>query len=219
LEVAKATNLPLMMHGTELHRPLVGYLKRLRKGDVFTHCFHMYYSEDIDSHIFLPNGKIKPEAIEARERGVIFDTANANSSINFEFNEKAMQQGFLPDSISTNLTLGIEANRIYDLPTTVSRYLAMGMDLDTAVKLVTVNPAHQADFGKELGTLRPGTTADISVWDLREGNFEFIDGWKQKRMGHQMLVNKFVLTGGRVWANYMGNYPKDTPWTYTGSTG
>ena len=79
-----------------------------------------------------------------------------------------------------------------------------GIGFDQAIERVTVAPAHVCNFGSELGTLRPGSEADISIFELREGNFEFgdnADAGGQKRIGHQMLINKSVVCRGQLFAN------------------
>ena len=83
----------------------------------------------------------------------------------------------------------------------MSKYLALGMNLDQVIERVTFRPAHVYDYGLPLGTLKPGTEADIGIFEVREGKFEFMDSARQKRMGHQMFVNKAVVRRGQYFLN------------------
>lgn len=196
LEAAEASRLPLMVHVDDPYSPLPDILKTLRKGDVFTHFMNGHPHGILDAH-----GKILPEVSEARQRGVIFDPAQGSSHFSFDVAEKCLEQNFLPDTISTDLVSGSALGPVYDLPTQVSKFMALGIDLDKAIELVTVRPAGVFDYGSPLGTLRPGTEADISIFEIRQGTFEFTDSGRQKRTGHQMLVNTAVVRRGQIFVN------------------
>jgi dihydroorotase len=198
LEAAEASRLPLMVHANETYYPLSESLKMLRKGDILTHCFSDF--GPIDSPLDA-NGKILLEVKAARERGVIFDVASGLRHFSFDVAEKCMQQGFLPDTISTDLNGTNNTVGVYDLPTMVSKFLAIGMSLDKAIECVTINPSKVFNFGLQIGTLRPGSEADIGIFELREGNFEFRDAHGIARIGHQRLVNKAVVCRGRFMIN------------------
>jgi dihydroorotase len=196
LEAAEISHLPLMAHISDSYYPLPDILKRMRKGDVFTHCFNNFSHNLLDA-----NGKILPEVRDARARGIFFDIAEGHYNLNFDVAEKCLQQGFLPDTISSDLNDGLVDDRVYDLPTVVSKFMALGMDLDKAIERVTVNPARVFDYGIELGTLRPGSEANISIFELRNGNIEFLDSSRGKRMGHQRLISKAVVCRGQFFVN------------------
>jgi|SRR5580704_280349 dihydroorotase len=201
LQAAEATHLPMMGHIWDSYYPLPDILGMMRKGDVYTHCFNNFPHNILDS-----NGKILPEVREARARGVIFDVGEGPHNLSMAVVGKCLEQDFPPDTLSTDLAnpYGIGNNDRDDMPTLVSRFLALGMTLDQAIERVTVTPAHVCNFGLELGTLRPGSQADISIFELREGKFEFgdnADAGGQKRIGHQMLINKSVVCRGQLFAN------------------
>lgn len=196
LAAATACKMPLMAHISDTYNPLPEILKKMRKGDVFTHCFNNFQNSLLDG-----NGKLLPEVREARARGIWFDIAEGHFNLNFDVAEKCMQQDFLPDSISSDLNDGLVNQHVYDLPTVVSKFLALGMDLDKAIERVTVKPASVFDYGLELGTLKEGTEANVSILELREGNFEYIDSSGGKRVGHQKLVNKAVVCRGQFFVN------------------
>ena len=196
VEAAEIARLPLMAHIEDSYSPLPGILNMLRKGDIYTHCFNSRRHGILDA-----NGKILPEAREARERGVFFDPAQGQTHLNFDVAEKCFQQNFLPDTLSTDLTVITAERRVYDLPTTVSKFMAVGISLDKAIGMVTANAARVFDYGVQIGTLRPGSEADISIFDLRNGQFEFEDSDGGKRTGRQMLVNKAVVRRGQLFLN------------------
>ena len=196
VEAAEIAGLPLMAHIEDSYSPLPDILKMLRKGDIYTHCFNSRTHNILDA-----SGKIIPEALEARARGVLFDPAQGGSHLNFDVAEKCLQQNFPPDTISTDLTNTAVERRIFDLPTMVSKFMAIGVDIDKAVAMVTSNSARMFDFDSAIGTLRPGSEADISIFDLRDGKFEFEDSDGGKRTGRQMLVSKAVVRHGQVYIN------------------
>jgi dihydroorotase len=207
-EVSDTTRLPFMVHAESANYATPELVTRMRQGDIYTHCFNNY----APSTIFDENGKIHPAIRDARARGVFFEASDGHKNCSFDFVDKALDQDFLPDALSSDFNQGIEYDFMYDLPTTVSKYLALGMKLDKAIELVTFKPSQIFGYGIQIGTLRPGSEADISVFDLYEGDFEFVDGKGGKRMGHQMLVNKFVVCRGQLFSNRTANYPGEKPW-------
>lgn len=196
LEAAEAARVPLMAHIDGPHSPLPDLLGMMRRGDVYTHCFNNHKNCMLDG-----SGKIIPAALEARRRGVIFDIAEGQEHLSFDVAEKCLQQNFFPDTISTDLTSVDAEKRVFDLPTLVSKFLALGVDLDKAIAMVTINPSKIFDYGAEVGTLQPGKEADISIFELQDGTFEFEDGDGKTRSGQKRLVNKAVVRGGELLIN------------------
>ena len=196
VQAAEMAQLPLMVHADDSYSPLPGILKMLRKGDTYTHCYNNHTHGILDA-----DGKILPEALEARERGIFFDPAQGQGHLSFEVAEKCFQQNFLPDTISTDLTVVTAERRVYDLPTMVSKFMALGLDLDKAIKMVTATPARIFDYGAQIGTLHVGSEADIGIFEVRDGKFEFEDGVGGKRTGRQMLVNTDVVRRGQLIVN------------------
>ena len=113
--------------------------------------------------------------------------------------EKCLEQDFLPDTISTDLNGAHVIGT--DMPLMISKFLAIGMNLDKAVELTTVKPAQVFDFGVPIGTLKPGSEADIGIFELQDGRFEFVDGIGVKRVGRQKLVNKAAVCRGELFVN------------------
>ncbi len=196
IEAGKIAGLPVMVHMDGPYSPLPDLLKLMRKGDVFTHCFNNHEHGILDA-----NGKIIPEAKEARERGVIFDPAQGQTHLSFDVVEKCLQQDFPPDTISTDLTAMTVEKRVFDLPSMVGKFMAVGISLDKAIGMVTANPARVFDYGAEIGTLKPGSEGDVAIFELRDGKFDFEDSDGVKRTGRQMLVNKVAIRAGQIFVN------------------
>lgn len=196
IEAAEIAKVPVMVHINGPHSPLPDLLKLLRKGDIYTHCYAGRKNFILDA-----DGKILPAVLEARARGVFFDTAQGQAHFSFDVAEKAIQQGLLPDTISTDLSTQAVLRRIYDLPTMVSKMMALGVDLDKAVAMVTANPAKMFAFDVNIGTLKPGYEADISIFDLQDETFDFEDVDGKKRTGKQRFVNKAVVSRGELLIN------------------
>ena len=196
VQAAQATGLPLMAHIDGPYSPLSELLPMLRKGDVYTHFLHAHQHGSLDA-----NGKLLPVVLEARKRGVYFDVAQGRSHLSWEVAEKCMQQGFLPDTLSTDLTRATASGPVFDLPTMVSKFMALGVSLDQGIEMVTSNAARIFDYGAQIGTLKAGNEADISIFELREGMFDFEDSDGKKRAGRQKLVSTAVVRRGELLVN------------------
>ncbi|MGH9613678.1 MAG: amidohydrolase family protein, partial [Bryobacteraceae bacterium] len=131
----------------------------------------------------------------------LFDPAQGQTHFSFDVEEKCMEQGFLPDTISTDLTIVTVEKRVYDLPIMVSKFLALGLPLEKAIAMVTANSSRVFDYGAQIGSLKPGSEADISIFEVRDGKFDFEDSDGLKRTGRQMLWNKAVVRRGQLIIN------------------
>lgn len=200
VEAAALSSLPLMVHILGPYSPLPDILKLLRRGDVFTHCFNGRKHGILDD-----SGKILPEVWDARHRGVLFDIAQGTFNLSFDVAEKCLEQGFLPETISTDLSSRAINGPVFDMPTMISKFMALGLSIDKAIELTTVSPARMFNYGTEVGTMRPGNEADVAIFELREGQFEFVDSNKQKRTGSQMLVNTAAVRHGQWFVNVINN--------------
>lgn len=194
-QAAEACGLPLMAHIDDPYSPLPDILKIMRRGDIFTHIYNNHSHGILDA-----NGKILPEVREARERGVFFDPAQGRPHFSFDIAEKALQQDFPPDTISTDLNTGNSRKGVFDLPTMVSKFIALGMDIDKAIELVTAKPARMFGYGVKIGTLRPGYDADIAIFEIQDGKFEFEDSDGAKRSGNKMLLNRGSVCRGQLYS-------------------
>ncbi|TAM78857.1 MAG: amidohydrolase/deacetylase family metallohydrolase [Acidobacteria bacterium] len=193
-ETADEARLPLMIHIGGSYTPLPKLLALMKKGDVVTHAFNGHPDGIVDSR-----GKLLPEVLEARRRGVLFDVGHGAGSFSFDVMEECLKQDFLPDTISSDLYSANINGPVFDLVTTLSKFLLLGLSLRQVVERVTVNSARVFDFGAEIGTLRPGAEADVSVLDLREGNFVFVDSGRKTRTGRQKIEPVVTIRGGKAF--------------------
>jgi dihydroorotase len=196
IEAAEIAQVPVMVHINGPHSPLPDILRLMRRGDIYTHCFAGRRNFILDA-----NGKVLPAVFEARDRGIFLDTAQGQGHFSFDVAEGAVRQNLFPDSISTDLSSLAVQRRIFDLPTMVSKMMAIGVDLDRAMAMVTANPAKMFAFDANIGTLKPGHEADIGIFELQGGNFEFEDTEGKRRTGRQRLVNKAVVSRGELLVN------------------
>ena len=193
-EASDAVRLPLMVHIGDSYSPLKEILAMLKKGDVVTHCFCGGPGGILDSH-----GRVLPDVRSAVERGVHLDVGHGQGSFSFDTAEKAMKQDILPGTISSDLHQLNVNGPAFDLATTLSKFLHLGLPLEKVIECATTNPGNVFGFPNGLGTLRTGAQADISVFSLAEGNFEFVDGLGEKRMGHQRLMPIGTVKSGRIY--------------------
>jgi predicted amidohydrolase len=144
------------------------------------------------------SGRVQPYMLEARRRGVKFDMGHGAGSFLWPVATRAMAQGFVPDSISTDLHGTSILGGQPDMPNCMSKMMLLGMKLQDAVLRSTVNPAKQINRYPELGTLGAGKAADIAVLDLRKGVFAFKDAWGVKRLGTERLENVLTIRDGSL---------------------
>jgi dihydroorotase len=192
LEAASLAGLPVMCH-IAAGVPLPEVLAWLRPGDIVTHCFQGHGDEVVDA-----SGRLLPEVQEARERGVLMDVGHGGGSFRWEVAEAALDQGYLPDVISTDLHTYNRYGPVYDMPTTLSKFLHLGLTLEQVIERATLAPA-RAIRRPDLGTLRPGSPADVAVFAAEEGEFPFRDAHGGIRVGRRRLVTRLTVRAGRVW--------------------
>ncbi len=196
-EVASPFHLPVMIHMGQTVSPLPALLALLKPGDVVTHMFAPPPNSIIDD-----SGRILPEVKAARQRGVRFDLGNGRTGhLRWDIAERVLQAGFLPDTFSTDWTPESRTAQVIDFPNVMSKFLMLGMSLDQVVACATINPSRVFTVFRDAGTLKVGSPADVAVLELREGSFEFVDNYENKRMGRKRLFpSATVLAGKRVAA-------------------
>jgi dihydroorotase len=144
------------------------------------------------------NGRVLPQVLQARKRGILFDFGNGRTAHwTWDSAQRAMQQGFLPDTISSDITGAGATDQVLNLANVMSKFLLLGMPVDQVIARVTANAARAIPEYKSYGTLRAGASADVAVLELREGNFEFADNYGGKRTGHRRLFPYAVVMGGK----------------------
>jgi len=172
-------------------------LKKARAGDIHTHVFAQQFP------VLDDDGRVARYMYQARERGVIFDLGHGAGSFWFRHAVPAIQQGFVPDSISTDLHTGNVAGVVIDMLTTMSKILNIGVPLRDVIAMSTVAPAREINR-PELGTLTPGRPADIAVLALDEGEFTFVDCERTTMTGTRKLRCEMTFFAGEAVYNPNG---------------
>jgi dihydroorotase len=194
VEAGRLANIPVMVDFAEFRpeRPFQELvLKHLRPGDIYT---HQYLSVvpmlDAQHHVL-------PYLFEARKRGVIFDVGHGAGSFSFLQAIPAIKQGFVPDSISTDLHADSMNAGMKDMLNLMSKFLNMGMSLDDVIACSTWHPAREIHH-EELGNLSVNSGADIAVLRLVRGKFGFVDSANLRMTGDRMLQAELTVRGGKV---------------------
>lgn len=171
IDAGQHLGVPVMVHRGTAPPTAVEVLRELRAGDILTHSFRGGASSCLDR-----DGNVLPELLDAKERGVIVDVGHGLRSFSAPVARAMLEQRVLPDVISSDLHARNINGPVYDLPTTMSKMLSLGMDLRDVVAAATANPAKAIGRLSDAGTLEVGSNADIAVFDLSEGAFEFTYG-------------------------------------------
>jgi dihydroorotase len=180
---------------------------KLRPGDISTHM----YLDDVP--MLDATGTVRPYLFAARKRGVIFDVGHGGGSFLFRQAAPAVRQGFVPDSISTDLHNDSMNAGMKDMLNVMSKFLNLGVSLDDVIRMSTSNPAHEIKHD-ELGNLSVGSDADIAVLHLEKGNFGFVDTFGARMAGTEKLVCEMTVRDGRVVWDLNGITRED--WTRLG---
>jgi len=187
-------------------------LEKLRPGDIHTHCFARHFT------VIGEDGKVNPDIVKARERGVRFDVGHGGASIIFRNAIPAIGQGYLPDTISTDLHAGNVNGPVVDMINVMSKFINMGMSLEEVVCRVTDNPARIVKH-TELGTMTVGSLADIAVFREARGDFSYIDSNGSRMHADRKLESVLTLFSGDIVFDpyglsypYWKEIPKDDPY-------
>jgi len=192
LELGEELGLPVNVHITNPPEKLSEVVKYFRKGDIFTHVF------EGTGHTIIEDGHVAAEIKKAKERGVIFDSANGRSNFVFTVAEKALSEGFYPDVISTDSTV-LNFNKPYvvkNLPFIMSKYLSMGMKLEDIVKAVTATPAQLMGESERLGHIGEGAASDVAICRIKGKEVLFRDTLGDERKGKKVIEPVMVLKNG-----------------------
>lgn len=202
-EAADAAGVPMMVHAGPPPPALREVMPLLREGDILTHSFR----GPVPS-ILTRDGRIRPDVLEARERGVLVDVGHGGGSLDFGVARRAMGQGFLPDTISTDLhTLNLRGP-VFDMVTTLSKFLNLGLSVEEVVARATWGPACALNLGGGAGTLQKGARGDVTLLSLEKGNFTFQDAVGNRLEGDRRLVVEGTVVGG-TWVPLPGNAEQD----------
>lgn len=189
-------DVPMMMHITDSPIPLPALIEHMKPGDIVTHCYHGRANGIMGQE----KQFLLKEVVEAQRAGIIFDCAHGRNHFNFRMIERALDQGFLPDTISTDLTMtSATKGPVWDLPTTMTKLLHFGMPIEEIIRRSTAAPARIMGYEGTVGTLKPGANADVAVFELRDGNFDLIDSDGDKITAKRRLITRMTVKEGRVW--------------------
>jgi dihydroorotase len=193
-EITRPLGLPVMIHIGQGFSTVPQLLALLKPGDIVT---HMYAFPP--NSIFDDAGNVLPEVRAARRRGIKFDIGNGRiGHFTWDTMAAGIKAGFLPDTTSSDWTDAGRVEHVVDFPNVMSKLLLLGVPLPQVIAMGTSNAAAVFPAFKGLGTLHVGAPADVTVMELREGSFEFIDNVGGKRSGKQRLFPRAAIVGGKV---------------------
>jgi dihydroorotase len=185
--------LPVMIHMGDTVSPLPDLLALLKPGDIVTHMYAPPPHGIVDE-----SGRVLPEVLAARKRGVWFDIGNGRvAHITWAEAERGLKQKFMPDTISSDWTDAGRTDQVFDFPNVLSKFLLLGVPVDQVIAMGTTNAARVIPGFKDLGTLRVGAAGDVAILELRQGEFEFVDNYKGTRTGTQKLFPAGAVIGGK----------------------
>jgi dihydroorotase len=195
---AEALGMPLMVHVGDTASPLGEILATMRPGDLLTHCFHGRRHGILDG-----KGGVLPEAEEAVRKGILFDVGHGVGSFSFEVARRALAAGMTPGTISSDLHFYNVNGPVFDLATTMSKFCLLGLSVDEVLAKTTSVPARLLGMADRLGTLREGCLADVTVFKLSRGDFEFEDSMHERVRGDQRFEPVAVIRRGRVYRSQL----------------
>lgn len=193
LEAAEELDLPLMVHPNGSEIPMEELVDYLRAGDILTHMYHGWSSNILDK-----SSKVLPEVTDAVGRGVVMDVGHGNSSFQVSIAKGALDQGLLPTTISSDIHAHNVDGPVYDLATTASKFLSLGLSLDQVISRITDTPARILGMEGRIGTLREGSQGDVTIFKIEEGEFSFSDSYENIFKGDRRLVPVLVVREGKV---------------------
>ncbi len=208
--IARQAKVPLMVHiGEQFEKNAPVHTRAmlpvLEAGDILTH-----FATGRNGGVMLNAKRPYPELLEARKRGVILDIGHGGNNLSFDVARRLMDAGVQPDTISTDMAGGNRMVCVFGLPDTLGKFLALGMSLPDVVRCATLNPAKALGMDREIGTLRAGAAADIAVFDVLNGHFEFQDAEGKKLHGDQAVIPVLTVRAGEVLSADWG--PRPTGW-------
>ena len=192
-EAADEAGVPLMVHIDHPPPTLEDVLVRMRKGDILTHCFRPFPNCPATAE-----GGVRSAVIEARKRGVIFDIGHGMGSFAFKTARTMLANGFAPDSISSDVHALCIDGPAFDLLTTMSKFLCLGMPLSDVVRAATEAPAN-ALRRSDLGSFRQGGAGDASILALENGDFDYVDVTGEHLSGRTRLSARGIVLNGHWW--------------------
>jgi dihydroorotase len=204
LTVAEACRLPMMVHIGAAPPEVAEVLALLRPGDIVTHCASAI------ARGLLAGGAVAPAMRDAYAAGVLFDLGHGSGGFAFDVVEAQLAAGLAPHTVSSDLHARSLYGPAFDLPTTMTKMLAVGMPLVEVVGAATIRPAQALSLPGGAGTLAVGAPADIAVFAVEDGAFELVDAHRQRRLACRRLVNQATYLAGHLLPALLPPPPR--PW-------
>jgi dihydroorotase len=209
-QAARETGTRLMVHIGDLSASpsprAAGFTREvlgmLAPGDIVTHVCTARPGCVLDDE-----GQVMPELVDARERGVILDSAHGRTNFSFNTARRLIDQGIVPDTISSDVTLGGRTRVVYSLTECLGEFLALGLSIEEVIRMTTSNPAQALDMTGKLGAIAVGREADLSILEVAEGEWEFADSFGQTLRGEKAIVPVTTVRAGEVIMPEWGPHP------------
>jgi len=197
-KITKKFGLPIMVHIGDIDKQVSPtltqeFLPLMEPGDILSHVFTAQLGS-----ILRPDGTILPELREAMQRGVVLDVAHGRYNFSFDVAGKAMAQGILPTTLSTDLVLPSLTNIVYGLTVTISKFMALGLSLSQVVEMATINPARAINTEDRRGSLKPGMDADVSIMELLSGTWKLEDSMRKTIEANTLIAPTMTVKSGRL---------------------
>jgi dihydroorotase len=177
-------------------------LPLLQDGDIITHSFTGNRGGLVDE-----NGNVRQETIDAKNRGVTLDTAHGRQNFSFAVARKMLDQGVIPHTISTDLTIPGRTHTVHSMTEMLSRFLALGFSLEDVIRMATANSAKALGLSDTLGSLAVGREADITVMEEHTGSWVFHDTEGATLNSDKALTPTVTVRAGEAFTPDWGPRP------------
>lgn len=197
VEIAEKCGLPISVHMPNFQGELSELIDILRPGDIFCHVF-------TPQRGIIEDGKVSPEMRRAVEKGIILESACGKGHFGHDCAKRAMELGIMPNIISGDFTRGTHHYEpAFALPYLMSRFIALGMPFVDVLACCTSTPAKKMGMENEIGCLKVGARANITVFNRKKGHFKFNDVRNSVVTGEELLVPMMtILEGDLVYRSF-----------------
>jgi len=210
VRAARETGTRLMVHigdlGDQPHPQVAMFTRQmlgmLAPGDIVTHVCTARPGGVLDG-----NRRVIPELLDARNRGVVLDSAQGRTNFSFDTTRRLVDQGIVPDVISSDITLGGRTWIVYSLTECMSKFLSLGFGLEEVIRMTTSNTARALGMSDTLGAIAVGREADLSIIEVVEGEWELSDSFGQRLRGEKALVPVATIRAGGIIMPDWGPHP------------